>query len=305
VTIQQLSWQIQTLEEMVSAVDWFKKLEVPQANIGRGMPGSNWHTYPSDPDGHRNEIFYGMEQVGWQGVPKPQDMYYRRFRECPELPQVSEAAEVRDAIDRRIDLLSGYRDTTDLEATYEVDGILLPRPFKITHVGPVGLFVDNMEGAIAFYVDAMGFIPTETVRWENATCHFLRCSTEHHSVALYPLSLRERLGLTPTTTCAGLGIRVANFRQLRAAVQFLRDRGYRVETDLVPPALTPGMDYTAFVFDPDGNPLVLHCYMEQVGWDGKPRAASERRPPERWPWPEAVEPVADVYMGEPFFGPLG
>jgi hypothetical protein len=88
-------------------------------------------------------------------------------------------------------------------------------------------------------------------------------------------------------------------------VQFLRDRGYRVETDLVPPSLTPGMDYTAFVFDPDGNPLILHCYMEQVGWDGKPRAASERRPLERWPWPEAVEPVADVYMGEPFFGPLG
>ena len=29
------------------------------------MPGSNWNAYPFDPDGHVNEIFYGIEQIGW------------------------------------------------------------------------------------------------------------------------------------------------------------------------------------------------------------------------------------------------
>ena len=35
------------------------------------------------------------------------------------------------------DLHAGYRYVDDREATYDVQGVLLPRPFKITRIGPV------------------------------------------------------------------------------------------------------------------------------------------------------------------------
>ena len=64
-------------------------------------------------------------------------------------------------------------------------------------------------------------------------------------------------------------------------MKFLRDNGVRVETDIIPPELHPGIDYAAYAFDPDGHCLELYYSMEQVGWDGKPRpqrVAPQSRP---------------------------
>ena len=44
------------------------------------------------------ELYYGIEQVGWDGLSKPRSMYYRGFREAPQLPQINELQEVNDAI---------------------------------------------------------------------------------------------------------------------------------------------------------------------------------------------------------------
>jgi hypothetical protein len=44
--------------------------------------------------------------------------------------------------------------------------------------------------------------------------------------------------------------------------------------------------------------------MEQIGWDGRPRPASQRRPVEPV-WPETLEPLSDTYTDQVFQGPLG
>ena len=77
------------------------------------MPGSNWHVYVYDPDGHTNEFYYGIEQVGWNRLSKPRDMYYRGFNEKPTLPQMSEVAELAEAIEKGIDVFSGHRPQGD------------------------------------------------------------------------------------------------------------------------------------------------------------------------------------------------
>ena len=59
-------------------------------------------------------------------------MYYRGFNERPSLPQMSEAAELFEAQDKGIDVFSGHRPQRPLAATYEVEGVFLPRPFKST-----------------------------------------------------------------------------------------------------------------------------------------------------------------------------
>jgi catechol-2,3-dioxygenase len=161
-----------------------------------------------------------------------------------------------------------------------------------------------MDSAETFYRDTLGFIPTEEVSWQGHRCVFMRVNNEHHSLALYPLALRERLDLSAHTTSMALGLQLANYEQLRNAVRFLADHGARV-ANAVPPELYPGIDYAAHVFDPDGHCLQLYYYMEQVGWDGKPRPKELRRKPANGEWPAALEPMSDTYQGEPFLGPWG
>mgnify|MGYP003338308801 CR=1 FL=1 len=92
----------------VGGIDYFKQKDVPINRVGRDMPGSNWHVYPYDPEGHRNELYYGMEQVGWNGASKPKPMHDRGYRERPPLPQIPEYQEVNDAMARGDDFGSGY-----------------------------------------------------------------------------------------------------------------------------------------------------------------------------------------------------
>ena len=303
VTINQITWQVGSLGEVGGAIKLFAERGTKIQRSGRDMPGSNWHTYLNDPDGHTNELYYGIEQIGWNGHSKPRAMYDRVFHEPPELPQISEFEEVQQALKQGIDPTSGHRHIEKLPATYDVDGILLPRPFKIVRLGPVELFVEDLEAAEKFYRDTLGFTLTEEGHWRGHRCLFLRASTEHHSLALYPLAMRELLGLSAHSTCMSLGLQLANYRQLRDAVSFLRKHGARFAD--VPSELYPGIDYAAHVLDPDGHCLKLYYYMEQVGWDGKPRPKELRRPVTHGEWPETVEPMSDSYAGEPFLGPWG
>lgn len=304
VTINQITWQVGSLREVGHAINWFGEKGVKLQRSGRDMPGSNWHTYLYDPDGHTNELYYGIEQIGWNGHSKPKAMYHRGFHEAPELPQISELHEVQQAMRDGVDLLSGYRDIERLPVKYDVDGVLLPRPFKIVRIGPVSLFVKDLQAAESFYRETLGFILTEEVRWKGHRCLFLRANTEHHSLALYPLAVRESLGLSPHTTCMAFGLQLAHYQQLKDAVRFLRERGVRV-TESAPPDLYPGIDYAAHVLDPDGHCIQLYYYMEQVGWDGRPRPKELRPKVSNGEWPEALEPMPDTYQGEPFSGPWG
>src|SRR5690606_13762182 len=138
-----------------------------------------------------NELFYGIEQIGWDGFSKPWDMHERAFRQAAELPQISEYQEVQQALARGVDPTKGFRHTDRPPAKYDVDGVLLARPFKVVRLGPVRLFMKDVAQAKRFYTEMLGFTPTETVTYKGHVCEFLRANTEHHAVALYPLALRE------------------------------------------------------------------------------------------------------------------
>ena len=304
ITVNQITWQVGSLSEVGNAIKWFDATGIRQQRSGRDMPGSNWHTYLFDPDGHQNELYYGIEQIGWNGHSKPRAMYDRGFDKPPALPQIAEYDEVQRAQAKGIDILSGYRHIEKLPATYDVDGVLLPRPFKIVRLGPVYLFVENLDAAWEFYRDALGFTLTEEAIWRGQRCLYLRCNTEHHSVALLPLALRDALGLSPHSKCAALGIQLANYRQLRDAVKFLREHQAEV-TETIPADLHPGIDYAATVRDPDGHMIQLYYAMEQIGWDGKPRPKELRKPRKLADWPEILEADDNAYLGEPFLGPWG
>jgi len=305
ITVNQITWQVGTLAEVVNGHHWLTEKGCNMAKAGRDMPGSNWHTYLMDPDWFQNELYYGIEQIGWNGHSKPWDMHHREFSKVAPLPQISEYQEVNDALKSGSQFTSGYRDTEPLEEKYDVDGVLLGRPFKITKVGPVRLFCENIAASLAFYRDMLGFIVTEEADFEGDPIYFLRNNTEHHSLALYPVRLREKLSCRDDSLLFSFAVRLANYDQLKAAVSFFRDEhGCKIRED-IPQVLYSGIDYTVFVEDPDGHLIQLYAYMEQIGWDGKPRPTSKRKQVTPGDWPETIEPASDEFMGEPFLGPLG
>src|ERR1700685_4075231 len=125
ITVNQITWQCGSLKEIGDAHSYFTEHQVRIQRVGRDMPGSNWHTYVYDPDGHTNELYYGIEQIGWNQLSKPRAMYYRGFNEKPPLPQMSESAELAEAREKGIDLYSGHKPNGSLAETYDVDGVLL------------------------------------------------------------------------------------------------------------------------------------------------------------------------------------
>jgi len=301
ITINQITWQVGSLAEVIRAIPWLEARGIRIHRSGRDIPGSNWHTYPLDPDGHVNELYYGIEQIGWDGLSKPRAMHDRAFREAPELPQMAERDELEAALGRGVDLASGHRAVETRSARYDVDGVLLPRPFKVVRIGPVRLFTRDLEAALGFFAGTLGLAISEETQWRGRRCVFLRANTEHHSLALYPIEIREALGLRPDSTCMALGLQLATYRQLREAVAFLEENGVRVGE--LPPELSPGIDHSVLAFDPDGQAIQLYFQMEQLGWDARPRP--RRRPARLAEWPEALEPEPDTFQGEPFLGPLG
>jgi catechol 2,3-dioxygenase-like lactoylglutathione lyase family enzyme len=301
ITLNQVTWQVGSMNEVQDAIRWFNETNVTVQRVGRDMPGSNWHAYLYDPDGHTNELYYGIEQIGWSGHSKPPALYERGFHEAPSLPQISEYQEIQDAMERGVDMLSGNRYVPSVPATYDVDGILLARPFKIVRLGPIGLFVDDVATAEDFYTRTLGFIRTREVTWNGHRVSFLRANTEHHSLTLYPTALREALGFSQHTTLASIGFQLANYRQLRDAVRFLKKAG--ISTVELPADLRPGIDYAIHFLDPDGHVIQLYYYMEQVGWDGRPRPSSVARNEPADEWPATLPAQSDTYMGEPYLGP--
>ena len=107
--VNQLTWQVGSLREVVQGLPWFESRGSKVLRSGRDTPGSNWHIYPVDPEGHINELYYGIEQIGWSGHSKPMALHGIRYMQPPQLPHRSEYAEVNQAIAQGIALDAGHR----------------------------------------------------------------------------------------------------------------------------------------------------------------------------------------------------
>jgi catechol 2,3-dioxygenase-like lactoylglutathione lyase family enzyme len=298
-TINQITWQVGSLAEVVEGSAWIWGQGERLMRSGRDMPGSNWHTYLFDPEGHINELFYGMEQIGWDGLSKPSPMWAGVMDDRPSLPQPSEASEVRDATGTGIDISAGHRPARANSGHYAVDGVLMSRPFKVVGIGPVSLFVEDLQLTEDFYTRVLGFGVRERVTWQGHDGVLLSSGTEYFTLALYDVGLRAALGLGDRLDSMALGLQLANYRQLRAAVEHMQARG--AEEVHLPAELVPGFDYVTHLRDPDGNLVQLYYYQRQLATPAD--ASSPTVSGSSAQWPEAIAAPPGVYTGPQFFGP--
>lgn len=299
-TFNQISFQVGSL---VAARDYLADRDRQIWKVGRDSPGSNFAVYAFDPDGYRVELFYGMEQIGWDRLSKPAGMA-KGMVESPALPFAAEMQEIEAVLaDEETDLHSGFRSDERMPPHFEVGGVRLARPFKIVDQGPLSLFVADVDVSTNYYRETYGFELTEEVVFRGHRCTFLRVGTNHHTLALVPSALRGVLNGDSPSTVLAFGFRLGSYAQLRDAVAFLRAEGVAVETDVFR-ELHPGIEEAAYIIDPDGNRVLLYCAIEQIGWDGRPRPPRARRAisPQ---WPDTVSGESDTYQGRTFPGPLG
>ncbi len=303
-TLNQITWQVNSLEQVVNGFNWFDQQRIKILRSGRDLPGSNWHFYPTDPVGHINELYYGIEQIGWDGLSKPKSMHTVTYHKPPELPHLSEFAEVNKVLEAGDLLHTGWRRHSSFPEIYDVGGTLLARPFKITKVGPIHIFVSDFLAAKNFYVNTLGLSISEESTYLDEPCLFLRANTEHHSIAIFSNTLQEKLKLPKLSSTLSIGFKVGSYKQLLSAYHFFKSAGKNIIH--LPHELALGMGHHFYVVDPDGFCVQIYFEMEQLGWDGLPKPQNLRRsfPVSPDLWPATIPINSDTFNGEVFLGPL-
>ena len=142
-------------------------------------------------------------------------------------------------------------------------------------VGHVHLRVADLDRAIAFYRDALGFRLVVDGRTAGVDVVFLAAGDYHHHIGL---NTWESAGATPPppghTGLYHVAFVYPDRRELGKAVQRLIDHG--VEPDH---ATDHGGTVSVYLDDPDGNGVELYYDRPRADWfdaDGRPVLRNER-----------------------------
>ena len=96
--LHHMAFEVATLDEVFSAREWLRKQGVKIEFEGRRRAGCQVAVEFRDPDGHRLEIYWGLDQVGSDGRIRPPE----EWRECFTLEDaVADAPPGQDTHRRR------------------------------------------------------------------------------------------------------------------------------------------------------------------------------------------------------------
>jgi catechol 2,3-dioxygenase len=150
-----------------------------------------------------------------------------------------------------------------------LSGMETPRIHPEVKIGHVHLKVADIERALGFYRDLLGF---EVMQWYGEEAVFLSAGGYHHHIAL---NTWQSKGAPPAPTrSAGLfhlAILYPDRRELAKAVKRLLEAGYPLDG-----ASDHGVSEAVYLRDPDENGVELY----------------RDRPQEEWPRPESGGGVA-------------
>jgi catechol 2,3-dioxygenase-like lactoylglutathione lyase family enzyme len=154
---------------------------------------------------------------------------------------------------------------------------LEPRPIRMGHVGIV---VRDLDRTIEFYSEVAGLRLTERFTYpEEAVGHgvtvaagaFLRCDTNHHCISIF--TLRSQLEAdersSPGPGLHHIAFEMATPEDLLAKFREVRERSLPIVNAR---RGGPGNQPRFYIHDPDGNLVEFFWGIDQVGWEGRPRA---------------------------------
>ena len=96
--LHHLAFEVASLDEVVRARDHLRRHEVPIDFEGRRRAGCQIAVEFRDPDGHRLEIYWGLDQVGSEGKSRPagQWKWSHSLKEAIDDPVLGQDTTLRD-----------------------------------------------------------------------------------------------------------------------------------------------------------------------------------------------------------------
>jgi len=144
-------------------------------------------------------------------------------------------------------------------------------PVKVKKVGHVVFSVSDVERSTKFWTEILGFRVSD--RNERGMV-FLRCGSDHHTIALAPASGQNDLPKKGHLGFDHCALEVESVSQLVKIRDFLREKGVPIIYEgRRGPGGNPGVEF----LDPDGFQIELYASMDQIGPDGKSRPAEQWR----------------------------
>lgn len=143
-------------------------------------------------------------------------------------------------------------------------------PFKIQRLGHVVLMVSDLERSLSFYTRVLGFKVSDVYPEElqPGGFAFLRCNTDHHSIALVGAGAGESKNLELHHVAFEVGTLEEVFRvrdRLREQNVTITFEGRR----------RAGCQISVEFLDPDKHSVEIYWGLDQVGSDGYVRPSSE------------------------------
>lgn len=135
-----------------------------------------------------------------------------------------------------------------------------PRPRRLGHVV---LFVRDLAASVKFYTEIVGL---EVSDWIEDQMAFLRCSHDHHDLALAQIP-RDSSHLDDTYYWGRPGLEhfayeLGSLEEIKAAARFLQERGVEIVRGVGKHG--PGENLFLVFKDPDGNYVEFYADMVQV-----------------------------------------
>ncbi|HEV8016233.1 MAG TPA: VOC family protein [Stellaceae bacterium] len=141
-------------------------------------------------------------------------------------------------------------------------------PVKVKKIGHFVYEVSDIERAVKFWTDVMGFEVTES---NELGIVFLHYGADHHGIGLIASDAKRR-GELPASQLQHLALEVENVEALLAARDYLKRNNVPIVFEGRKGA---GSNYGLNFLDPDGNQFELYCDIDQIGPSGRIRPRSQ------------------------------
>jgi len=161
-------------------------------------------------------------------------------------------------------------------------------PFRCNKIGHVALYVKDLEHSARFYTEVMGFSISDAYgsNMVPGGAVFLRCSADHHGVALFRLPE----GQPSHGGLHHMAFEVSTLDEVLRAREHLDKHNVKIHFE---GRRRAGVQLAIEFCDPDGHNLEIYWGIDQVGSDGKVR------PPEEWKGATSLEAaIADPVVGQ-------
>jgi catechol 2,3-dioxygenase-like lactoylglutathione lyase family enzyme len=155
-------------------------------------------------------------------------------------------------------------------------------PFRIGKIGHVGIYAQDLERSARFYTEVLGFQVTDVIAPGgelNGGAVFLRCSTDHHAIALFQATDENKAG----GSLHHIAMEVPTIDELVRVREHLRLHQVQIDLDGRRGA---GVQLVVEFRDPDGHRLEIY-------WN------SRARPTDQWKSVNTLETaIADPVVGQ-------